>query len=114
MAQIRFIWYYTQLVEHYFRMTVRYEKVNKGPPQDWFHFAKAWIERQSKDDKELIYFVFGKQFFNTIEGPYCYKRDTPMFKKRERLAVLERQFAIDGGLIGEENSQTETGKSKNK
>lgn len=108
MAQIRFIWYYTQLVEHYLRMAVRYEKVSKDTPQDWFHFTKAWIEMQSKDDKELICFVFGKQFFNTIEGLYCYERETPMYKKRERLAVLERQFAIDGGLIGDESEQKQS------
>ena len=114
MAQIRFIWYYTQLVEHYLRMAVRYDRVDKNTPRDWFQFTKTWVEMQSNEDKELIYFVFGKQFFNTIEGLYCYERDTPMFKKRERLAVLERQFAIDGGLIGDESEQTQKGKSKNK
>lgn len=114
MSQIRFVMYYTQLVEHYLRMAVRYDRVDRNTPQDWFQFAKAWIEMQSNGDKELIYFVFGKQFFNTIEGLYCYNSDTPMFKKRQRLAVLERQFAIDGGLIGDEDEHEQTGKAQNK
>ena len=105
MAQIRLVMYYTQLVEHYLRMAVRYKTVDRDTPQDWFKFSKAWIEKLPTDDKKLIYFVFDKQFFKTIEGLYCYEKETPMYFKRERLAALERQFAIEGGLIGEEQEQ---------
>lgn len=101
MSRIQFNAYYTPLVEHYFRMAVRYERVDRNTPQDWFQFTKMWIDMQSNENKELINFVFGKQFFNTIEGLYCYESGTPFFQKRLRLATLEKQFAIDGGLIDE-------------
>lgn len=114
MGQIKFIWYYTQLVEHYLRMAVRYDRVDKNTPKDWFNFSKAWIDMQSESDKKLIRFVFGKQFFNTIEGLYCFDSDTPMFAKRERLAAIERQFAIDGGLIADESNIKPTDKKNNR
>lgn len=92
--------YYTNLVEHFLRMGVRYDTINKGS-QNWFRFAKDWLNMQSESDRGFIRFVFDCKFFQTIEGLNCYEADTPLLAKRERLAALERQFAIDGGLINE-------------
>lgn len=100
MGRIRLFMYYTPVVEHFLRMAVRYDRVSNAP-RDWFRFAKYWIDTQSESDREFIKFVFSYKFFETIEGLNCYESNTPLFSKRQRLAALEKQFTIDGGLIDE-------------
>lgn len=100
MGQIKFKRYYTELVEHYFRTAVRYKKLDcKGrTPTQWFVFTKSWIDKQSEEDKDFITFVFGKDFFKTVDGLNNFNSDEDMYMKRCRLASLETQFAIDSGL----------------
>ena len=100
MGQIKTRWFYTELVEHYLRMAVRYEVVSKASSQRWFDITKDWIANLSDKDKEFIRFVFDKQFFSTAEGLYCYQCKDNMFLKRVRLAELEKDF----GLIGEDST----------
>jgi hypothetical protein len=101
MGQIKLKWYYTNLVEHFFRLAVRYSKVSGLTPKKWFDFTKDWINKLSDEDREFIYFVFDYKFYNTAEGLYCYESDECMYSKRERLALIEKRFAIDGGLYAE-------------
>lgn len=91
--------HYTELVEHFFRMAVRYSSVDNHTPSDWFEFTQMWIDMQSEEDKAFIRFVFDYQFFKTRDGLYRYNPGITMTEKRERLSAIERQFAIDGGLI---------------
>lgn len=102
MSRIRLRQYYTELVEHYFRMAVRYNNVTRDTPQNWYDFTVFWIEGLSDNDKKFIQFVFGKQFFATDEGLYCFQSDEIMYTKRTRLALLEKEFAIASGLIMED------------
>lgn len=111
MGQIRFKWYYTDFVEHCLRKAVRYDYPSEDMPKDWFSFAKTWIDFLSDEDKKFILFVFDKQFFNATEGLYCFDEETDLYSKRERLAILEKQFAIAGGLFNEvSDSATDTEK----
>lgn len=91
--------HYTELVEHFFRMAVRYSSVDEQTPSDWFEFTQMWIDMQSEEDKAFIRFVFDYRFFKTSDGLYHFKSNAFMSEKRQRLMALERQFAEDGGLI---------------
>lgn len=91
--------HYTELVEHFFRMAVRYSSVDKQTPSDWFKFTQMWIDMQSEEDKVFIRFVFDYQFYKTSDGLYRYKCNSTMREKRERLSAIEKRFAVDGGLI---------------
>ena len=101
MGRIKLRWFYTDLIEHYFRMAVRYKTVSKASSQLWFDITKDWIANLSDKDKEFIRFVFDKQFFSTAEGLYCYQSVDDMYAKRIRLGELEKDFALKCGLIGE-------------
>lgn len=101
MGQIKTRWFYTELVEHYLRMAVRYERVSKASSQHWFDITKNWIAGLSEKDKQFIQFVFDRQFYNTAEGLYCYQSVDDMYAKRIRLGELEKDFALKCGLIGE-------------
>ncbi len=104
MGRIKLRWFYTDLVEHYFRMAVRYKTVSKASSQHWFDITTDWINELSDEDKQFIRFVFDKQFFSTAEGLYCYQCKDDMFLKRVRLAELEKDFALKCGLIGEDST----------
>lgn len=91
--------HYTELVEHFFRMAVRYSSVDKQTPSDWFKFTQMWIDMQSEEDKVFIRFVFDYQFYKTSDGLYRYKCNSTMREKWERLSAIEKRFAVDGGLI---------------
>ena len=104
MRRIKTRWFYTELVEHYLRMSVRFETVSRASSQHWFDITKGWINRLSDEDKQFIRFVFDKQFFSTAEGLYCYQCKDNMFLKRVRLAELEKDFALKCGLIGEDST----------
>lgn len=107
MGRINFHWFYTTLVEHYFRMAVRYKTVSRESSQRWFALAKKWINSLNEEDKQFINFVFSRQFFNTAEGLYCFKSADDMEMKRTRLAILEKEFALATGLIGEADDENE-------
>ena len=98
MGLIETRWFYTELVEHYLRMAVRYETVSKSS-QYWFDITKDWIANLSDKDKEFIRFVFDKQFLSTAEGLRCYQCNDGMRVKRIRLTELEKDFASECGLI---------------
>lgn len=104
MGRIKLRWFYTDLVEHYLRMVVRYKTVSKASSQHWFDLTTDWIKRLSEKDKYFIRFVFDKQFYNTPEGLYCYQSKDDIYVKRIRLAELEKDFALKCGLIGEYNT----------
>lgn len=105
MGQIRLKQYYTELVEHFFRMAVRYNKI-RGTPEvrAWFDFTHMWIDLQSKEDKEFIRFVFGYRYRTTSEGLYAFQSNNSFKIKRKRLAALEREYAIAGDLVCFENT----------
>ena len=102
MGKIKFKRYFTNLVEHFFRLAVRYKSASESTPQKWYDFTRNWIDNLSEEDRDFIYFVFDYQFYDTSEGLYCFKSDEIMYNKRERLALLELRFAIDAGLYAEE------------
>ena len=93
--------HFVELVEHYFRMAVRYPIVSEEVALYWFDFTTFWIEGLSKEDKDFIRFVFKRQFINTSDGLYHFKCDYGLSAKRERLWELEKRFAIDAELISE-------------
>lgn len=102
MGQIKFKTFYTDLVEHYLRMAVRYRTVSKSSSQKWFDITKNWIETLSDEDKKLIMFVFDKKFFTTTEGLYCFSGKVEMLLARRRLLDLEKEFALKTGLISDD------------
>ena len=104
MGQIKTRWFYTELVEHYLRMAVRYETVSKASSQHWFDITKDWIANLSDKDKQFIRFVFDRQFYSTAEGLYCYQCKDDMYVKRIRLSELEKDFALKSGLIDNYNT----------
>lgn len=104
MGRIKTRWFYTELVEHYLRMAVRFETVSRASSQHWFDITKGWINRLSDEDKQFIRFVFDEQFYSTSEGLYCYQGMSDMYAKRIHLAELEKDFALISGLIGEDNT----------
>ncbi|MCH4153355.1 MAG: hypothetical protein LKF32_01730 [Mageeibacillus sp.] len=101
MGQIKFMQFYTRLVEHFLRMTVRNSSVTGEVPQYWHSFTTHWIENLSDEDKKFICFVFDKQYDDSRDGIGCYPSEDAYPVKRERLYRLERDFAIAGGLIVE-------------
>lgn len=111
MGKIKFRWFYTELVEHYMRMAVRYKTVSKASSQYWFTLTNNWIDSLCKDDKEFVCFIFSSQFYNTFEGLYCFPSKDDMELKRKRLAVLEKRFAIDAGLISGNDDEIKMGEN---
>lgn len=101
MGRIYFRTFYTELVEHYLRMVIRYTTVSKGSSQHWFDFAKKWFNDLPDKDREFLEFIFSKDFYNTTEGLYCYKRGWSMETKRAHLAELERNFALKSEIISD-------------
>lgn len=54
MEQIKSKPFYSELVEHYFRMSVRYPTAPPGMEDEklyWYDFTTFWIEGLSKEDK---------------------------------------------------------------
>ena len=80
-------------------MAVRYIDVTEKTSHAWFDFSRNWIDRLPEEDKKFIKFVFAYQFRDTNTGLYAFKCNVAMPEKRIRLAGLEKQFAMDSGLI---------------
>lgn len=100
MGCIRLKQYFTELVEHYFRMAVRYDKIRGAPVvQTWFDFTRMWIDLQSEKDKEFIRFVFDYRYRTASEGLYAFPSNDSFDLKRKRLAAIEREYAIAGDLV---------------
>lgn len=97
--------YYQALVEHYFRMAVRYKQANSPTAQKWCYFTRQWIEKQSEADKRLILVVFDSRYRTTNEGIHSYNNGESINQRYARLSAIERQFAIDINLI--DNKQEE-------
>lgn len=93
-----YIRYYTDLVEHYLRMAVRH---NNGDvtPKKWYEFTKTWIDALSESDKIFILSVFNSRFSKTIDGLFYYGGGRRLNEHYRLLSRLERQFAIDSGLM---------------
>lgn len=104
MGRIKLRWFFTDLVEHYLRMAVRYKTVSKASSQHWFTITRDWIAGLSEKDKHFIRFVFDRRFYSTAEGLYSYQNGDDMHTKRSYLAELEKDFAVKCGLIGENQS----------
>ena len=121
MGRIRFKTYYCELVEHYFRMAVRNKTVYDDTPLDWFIFTKEWIGMQSEEDREFITFIFGRGFYKTFDGMYCFGHEkSPSWLKgvnsynlmnvmRDRLCKLERDYAIAAKLVNPDSACTRWG-----
>ena len=126
MGRIAFKRFYTELVEHYLRMGVRYERVQGDTTKEWFRFTKSWLDSQTEEDKDFLTFIFGRDYHNPVEGMYCYRRTeeeraqraeqwrtkpvyckTLMSEYKHKLYELERRFAIDSELISEELNEDE-------
>lgn len=121
MGRIWYKRYYTDFVEHCFRMTVRYNRVEGENAKKWYNFTKQWLATLPDEDSDLIRFVFKKEFYSPIDGMYCYlrkdmtidsfnDRDRQMYKfdlerMRMKLSEIEREFAISVGLYGLDENQ---------
>ncbi|MFV0351837.1 MAG: hypothetical protein ACK5JF_05950 [Oscillospiraceae bacterium] len=107
MSGIQFKWYFTAVVEHFMRLAVRYREATSPTSQRWLSFTQNWIEGQSAEDGDFIRFVFAYRFRSTIDGlnAFVCEEPVPLQAKRERLARLEKQFALDAGLCGEDTNQ---------
>lgn len=103
MGQIYFRQFYTPLVEHCLRVVIA-EKKPFGLRQDWIDFATKWVENLSDSDRNFVTFVFSKEYFNSYEGLSCYEPYESYLLKHRRLFELERDFAVKGGLISEEEA----------
>lgn len=109
MGRIKTRWFYTELVEHYLRMAVRYKTVSNASSQHWFDITKDWIDRLSDEDKQFIRFVFDKRFYRTIEGLCCFDNNRDLYFKRVWLAELEKKFALEAGFISEYDTEDNMG-----
>ena len=106
MGRIKFGYVYSNLVEFYFRSVIRHRQ--DYIPEKWYKFTAVWINQLNQDDRNFITFVFGKQFDSITNGLACYmpkgkSADEPTsceFEiKRKLLLDLEKQFALDSGII---------------
>lgn len=98
MGRIYFRQYYTPLVEEYLRTVVRKRKLNSIPIK-WRKFTTNWIERLSDEDRKFIKFVFRADHYNSYVGVLSYSPQEQFLLKYRYLYDLERQFAIDAGLL---------------
>jgi len=101
MPRIRFRWFYTELVQHYFRMGVRHDEVQGIVAKRWLYFIKNWIDKLCEDDKKFIEFVFSCQFKQTEDGLAMFPGSDTLETRQLRLAKLEKRFAVDAGLISQ-------------
>lgn len=109
MPQIKFKYYWTDLVEAWLRAVVR--DWFGFLPNEWYSFTKYWIDTLPDEDREFIKFVFGEEFYYSSDGTACYPSETKShFAKREWLHNLEKKFAIDAGLIMEWHSSEKSHK----
>ena len=101
MARIFYKAHYTELVEHYFRMATRHDRVKAGTSaSSWFDFTNYWLDMRSEEDQQLIRGVFGDSSLKTTsEALYRFRTPKTMKEKRIMLANIEERFAIDSGLI---------------
>ena len=95
--------FYTELVEHYFRMAVRYKDVQGDEVKKWHKFTTNWIDKLYENDRNLIEFVFSYTFPNTNMGLTDFPSSESFEEKRNRLYELETKFAVGAGLISEKN-----------
>lgn len=109
MSRIYFRQFYTSFVEYCFRVVVR--KWNKTNLTDeWHKFTTYWLDNiLSEKDRNFIRFVFDEKFYNSAEGLVCYAPNEDYEIKRRYLFALEKQFAIDGGLIDEQSEADRLG-----
>lgn len=99
MGRIYFRRYYTQFVEHCFHIVVR-KRNNSDLSANWKTITTHWLDNNlSQEDKEFIFNVFDEKYYNVTEGLVCCYPEEDYEVKRRRLFYLERQFAIDNGII---------------
>lgn len=98
MGRIYFRQYYTPLVEQYLKTIVRNSKL-KTIPVKWRRFTSNWIEQLSEKDKDFVRFVFRADHYNSYVGVLSYCPEEQFLLKYRKLFDLERQFAIDAGLL---------------
>lgn len=120
MGRIRFYMVYTDLVEHYLRLGVRYEKARHYQCEDWHKFTKEWLSTLDTEDNLFLNFIFGSRFRRTDFGLYEYvhpgnerlEKEVNYEFNRQKLFGLERKFAVDAGLINEKEFPSDTGCSQ--
>lgn len=105
MGRVRFKRFYTDLVEHFLRMTVRHKNVVGTVPKQWHDFTNKWIESLSDEDKNFILFVFDRRFFNSYEGVSCSDIHSSYDVKLNKLANLEKDFAIKASLFSDDTAE---------
>lgn len=93
--------FYTALVEHYFRMGVRYESVQGEAAKKWHSFITDWISELHEEDRNFIRFVFSRTSPNTDIGLVDFPGVKSFIEKRNWLDRLVTQFAVDAELISE-------------
>ncbi len=97
MGRIYFRQYYTPVVERYLRAVVCKCSSN-FIPISWYEFTANWIKKLADYDREFIEFVFHHDHYNSYVGVSCYSKEQFSLNFR-RLYNLERQYAIDAGLL---------------
>ncbi len=98
MGRIQFKQYYTTLVEHFFRLAVRYPNAQGVRPAKWYKFTTDWINKQSEEDKVFIQSVFDRNNYYTSDGLHRFDNGETFEVKSRMLHRIERQFAIDARL----------------
>lgn len=93
--------FYTNLVEHYLRMGVRYETVQGDAPRQWHEFTTNWIDKLYENDRNFIEFVFSRMSPTTNYGLTDFPSSDSFEEKQARLYKLEQKFAVDAELISE-------------
>lgn len=93
--------FYTNLIEHFLRMGVRYESVQGDAPKQWHEFTTNWIDKLYEDDRNLIEFIFSRMSPTTNYGLSNFPSSESFEEKQTRLYKLEQKFAIDAELISE-------------
>lgn len=99
MALIPMGMYYQSIVETFLRSTIRNE--SGYIPDNWLEFTTEWLEKQSEEDRELLEYLFNKNFYSyeqAIRNLSDRKYDD--FKNvKNRLFKLEKDFANQSGLF---------------
>lgn len=107
MRRIYFRQFYTSFVEYCLKVVVR-KWYKNDLTDEWHKFTAYWLDNNlSEEDRNFIRFVFDERFYTTAEGLVCYEPSEDYEIKRRRLFVLERNFAIAGGLTDESQKSNE-------
>lgn len=92
--------FYTELVEHYFRLGVRHtEEELSGVSRKWHYTFYQWLSTRSKEDREFITTVFAKGNSSNVAVAIKKAPDIKGMAKLDYLNMLECDFALYGELL---------------